>query len=55
MSDASDSLEMNDADLNDSDLAAASLLLVDDNQQNLELMLAWLETYHKEGWRKMKL
>ncbi|MEY4827749.1 MAG: Response regulator PleD, partial [Planctomycetota bacterium] len=34
---------MNDADLNDSDLAAASLLLVDDNQQNLELMLAWLE------------
>jgi len=43
MSDARDSMEMNDADLNDSDLAAASLLLVDDNQQNLELMLAWLE------------
>ena len=32
-----------DADLQDSDLAAATLLLVDDNQQNLELMQAWLE------------
>ena len=39
----SDTLENFDADLADSDLAAATLLLVDDNQQNLELMQAWLE------------
>ena len=40
MTDAAQNL---DADLQDSDLAAATLLLVDDNQQNLELMQAWLE------------
>ena len=39
----SDTLENFDADLADTDLAAATLLLVDDNQQNLELMQAWLE------------
>ncbi len=39
----SDTAQNLDADLQDSDLAAATLLLVDDNQQNLELMQAWLE------------
>ncbi len=43
MSDERESPELADADLHDGDLAAATLLLVDDNQQNLELMLAWLE------------
>ncbi|MFM1831343.1 MAG: Response regulator PleD [Planctomycetota bacterium] len=40
MGDLSESL---DADLDETDLTAATLLLVDDNQQNLELMQAWLE------------
>jgi two-component system cell cycle response regulator len=40
MGDLSESL---DAELDESDLTAATLLLVDDNQQNLELMQAWLE------------
>ena len=43
MSDPRDTMENLDADLADGDLAAATLLLVDDNQQNLELMQAWLE------------
>jgi two-component system alkaline phosphatase synthesis response regulator PhoP len=38
-----DRLELSDADLSETDLASATLLLVDDNQQNLELMQAWLE------------
>ena len=40
MGDLSESL---DAELDETDLTAATLLLVDDNQQNLELMQAWLE------------
>ena len=43
MSDRRDMTEPLDADLDESDLASATLLLVDDNQQNLELMQAWLE------------
>ena len=43
MSHPRDTTENLDADLADSDLATATLLLVDDNQQNLELMQAWLE------------
>jgi len=38
-----DALEISEAELNPADIASATLLLVDDNQQNLELMLAWLE------------
>ncbi|MFM7807666.1 MAG: response regulator [Planctomycetota bacterium] len=38
-----DRLELSDADLSEQELASATLLLVDDNQQNLELMQAWLE------------
>jgi two-component system cell cycle response regulator len=43
MSDRRDITEPLDADLDETDLASATLLLVDDNQQNLELMQAWLE------------
>jgi two-component system cell cycle response regulator len=43
MSEARDTTEPLDADLDETDLSSATLLLVDDNQQNLELMQAWLE------------
>jgi two-component system alkaline phosphatase synthesis response regulator PhoP len=38
-----DRTELSDADLSEQEMASATLLLVDDNQQNLELMQAWLE------------
>lgn len=43
MSERRDITEPLDADLDETDLTGATLLLVDDNQQNLELMQAWLE------------
>ncbi|MFZ4721856.1 MAG: response regulator [Phycisphaerales bacterium] len=43
MSERRDITEPLDADLDETDLTSATLLLVDDNQQNLELMQAWLE------------
>ena len=43
MSERRDTTEPLDADLDETDLTSATLLLVDDNQQNLELMQAWLE------------
>ena len=43
MSERRDTTDPLDADLEETDLTSATLLLVDDNQQNLELMQAWLE------------
>jgi two-component system cell cycle response regulator len=43
MSERRDITDPLDADLDETDLTSATLLLVDDNQQNLELMQAWLE------------
>ncbi|MBM4006241.1 MAG: response regulator [Planctomycetes bacterium] len=43
MSERRDITEPLDADLDETDLTSATLLLVDDNQQNLELMQVWLE------------